>query len=104
MDLLIVLLESAFIAGIISAVVTWFSSDRWVAKNQLKREHSHKLKNSSIMIWIKNIDQMCPTSAEYDHNYGKVYGKDAHSYEYLQYGDFIESHITSGYPDLHATH
>lgn len=102
MDTLLVLIESELIATIISAIVTWFSSDRWVAKNQLKREHSLKLKDSSIIIWINKIDSMCPTSVEYDHNYGKIYGTDSQSYEYLQYSDFIESHMTSGYSELHA--
>lgn len=104
-DWTVLLLQSALISTILSiiasAIVAWFTSDRWVEIHRRRKEHSNTLKELSIKTWINKIDEMCPLTTEYDHTYNKVYGKDVWSYEFLPYNDFIESHVKSGYPNLH---
>lgn len=63
-NMIIKLLQNALIPTlfsiIASVIVAWFTSERWVEKNRRKREHSIRLKDSSINYWISKIDVMCP--------------------------------------------
>lgn len=95
------IIENALISIIISALVTWYSSDRWVEKNRRKREHTIRLKEASIKPWADaHINKICQLSVYYDYLEGKVCAEPIKNYEYLNYNEFIERHIKTGYPNV----
>ena len=94
------ILGSALVSAVISAVVAWFSGDRWVEMSRRRRDHSLQLRNESFGYWYENIGDFFVKGVEYDHEMGVFKGLEPKTMADLPYPHFLQSHIKSGYPEL----
>lgn len=91
--------ENLITSVIVSALVTWFSGDRWVDINNRRREHSLTIANESIQGWIEMIDIIAPRGTKLN-NVNDVIGKYPKNLDLLPYNEDLEKHLETGYPEI----
>ena len=84
---------------IVSAVVAWFSGDRWVDINHRRREHSLTIATESIQEWTNKIRDLAPTGTTINEQH-EVVGKKIENFSQLPFNEDLEEHLNSGYPEI----
>ena len=92
------LILSGLLAAVVSAIVTWFSGDRWVDINNRRKEHSIKI-ITGFKEWSESPDDLSPIGIKLN-NVNKIVGFPKKNFESLSYHKDLEKHLNSGYPEL----
>lgn len=93
------LLLSGLVATVIGAAVSWYSSDRWVAFNQRRREHSLRIADEAIPSLNNKIELYAPLGFRLNNRNEIKYALPKPITDLPYYEDIFQ-HLKTGYPEI----
>jgi len=92
------ILGGGIIGAIISSLATIFFGERRVETLRRRRDHSIKLTNGVLKVWLSKLQDYCKIGTIYDHETTQMVEIEPKDPTDLEFFTEAESHLESGYP------